>query len=86
MFSCTSRKLGLPGDPTAQFMACTGYPDCKTTRRLDQGKKVPDIPLEEILDQDKYRWAYGMTNTHVERGEIDKLVEASVAATREVFS
>jgi len=30
-----------------QFMACTGYPDCKTTRRLDQGKKVPDIPLDE---------------------------------------
>ena len=30
-----------------QFMACTGYPDCKTTRRLDQGKRVPDIPLEE---------------------------------------
>jgi len=31
-----------------QFMACTGYPDCKTTRRLDQGRKVPDIPLEEL--------------------------------------
>jgi DNA topoisomerase I len=31
-----------------QFMACTGYPDCKTTRRLDQGKRVPDVPLEEI--------------------------------------
>ena len=30
-----------------QFMACTGYPDCKTTRRLDQGKKVPDVPLDE---------------------------------------
>ena len=30
-----------------QFMACTGYPECKTTRRLDQGKKVPDVPLEE---------------------------------------
>jgi DNA topoisomerase-1 len=30
-----------------QFLACTGYPDCKTTRRLDQGKKVPDIPLDE---------------------------------------
>jgi DNA topoisomerase-1 len=30
-----------------QFMACTGYPDCKTTRRLDQGKRVPDIPLDE---------------------------------------
>jgi len=34
-----------------QFMACTGYPDCKTTRRLDQAKKVPDIPLEEQCPQ-----------------------------------
>jgi DNA topoisomerase-1 len=32
-------------------MACTGYPDCKTTRRLDQGKKVPDIPLDEKCPQ-----------------------------------
>src|SRR5438128_2810739 len=31
-----------------RFIACTVYPDCKTTRRLDQGKKVPDIPLEEL--------------------------------------
>src|SRR3954468_13072164 len=31
-----------------QFMACTGYPDCKTARRLDQGKRVPDITLEEL--------------------------------------
>ena len=30
------------------FLACTGYPDCKTTRRLDQGKKVPDIPIDEL--------------------------------------
>jgi DNA topoisomerase-1 len=29
------------------FMACTGYPECKTTRRLDQPKKQPDVPLEE---------------------------------------
>jgi len=34
-----------------QFMACTGYPECKTTRRLDQGKKVPDIPLDEVCPQ-----------------------------------
>src|SRR5205085_1613031 len=34
-----------------QFMACTGYPECKTTRRLDQAKKVPDIPLEEKCPQ-----------------------------------
>jgi DNA topoisomerase-1 len=32
-------------------MACTGYPDCKTTRRLDQAKKVPDVPLEEKCPQ-----------------------------------
>jgi len=26
---------------------CTATRHCKTTRRLDQGKKVPDIPLDE---------------------------------------
>ncbi|MGH9580503.1 MAG: topoisomerase DNA-binding C4 zinc finger domain-containing protein, partial [Terriglobales bacterium] len=31
-----------------QFTACTGYPDCKTTRRLDQGRKVPDVLTDEI--------------------------------------
>ena len=36
-------------------MACTGYPDCKTTRRLDQGKRVPDIPLDEICPECKTR-------------------------------
>jgi DNA topoisomerase-1 len=30
-----------------QFLACTGYPTCRTTRRLDANKKVPDVPLEE---------------------------------------
>ncbi len=29
------------------FMACTGYPECKTTRRLDSVQKKPDTPLEE---------------------------------------
>jgi DNA topoisomerase I len=42
------RVMVLKRGRFGQFMACTGYPDCKTTRRLDQGKRVPDIPLEEI--------------------------------------
>jgi DNA topoisomerase-1 len=32
------------------FLACTGYPDCKTTRRLVAGTKKarqPDVPLDE---------------------------------------
>jgi DNA topoisomerase-1 len=42
------RLMVLKRGRFGQFMACTGYPDCKTTRRLDQGKKVPDIPLDEV--------------------------------------
>jgi len=42
------RVMVLKRGRFGQFMACTGYPDCKTTRRLDQGRKVPDIPLDEI--------------------------------------
>jgi DNA topoisomerase I len=41
------RVMVLKRGRFGQFMACTGYPDCKTTRRLDQGKKIPDIPLDE---------------------------------------
>ena len=32
------RVMVLKRGRFGQFMACTGYPDCKTTRRLDQGK------------------------------------------------
>ncbi|HYL93400.1 MAG TPA: type I DNA topoisomerase [Alphaproteobacteria bacterium] len=42
------RVMVLKRGRFGQFMACTGYPDCKTTRRLDQGKRVPDVALEEI--------------------------------------
>ncbi len=45
------RPMVLKRGRFGQFMACTGYPDCKTTRRLDQGKRVPDIPLDEKCPQ-----------------------------------
>jgi len=45
------RVMVLKRGRFGQFMACTGYPDCKTTRRLDQGKRVPDVPLEELCPQ-----------------------------------
>jgi len=45
------RVMVLKRGRFGQFMACTGYPECKTTRRLDAGKKVPDIPLEEKCPQ-----------------------------------
>ena len=45
------RPMVLKRGRFGQFMACTGYPDCKTTRRLDQAKKVPDIPLDEECPQ-----------------------------------
>jgi len=41
------RPMTLKRGRFGQFLACTGYPDCKTTRRLDQGEKKPDVPLDE---------------------------------------
>ncbi|HVP64868.1 MAG TPA: type I DNA topoisomerase [candidate division Zixibacteria bacterium] len=45
------RPMVLKRGRFGQFMACTGYPDCKTTRRLDQAKKAPDVPLDEKCPQ-----------------------------------
>jgi DNA topoisomerase-1 len=42
------RPMVLKKGRFGQFMACSGYPDCKTTRRLDSKEvRKPDVPLDE---------------------------------------
>jgi len=53
--------------------------------RTEDFDLIADVPLEEVVDQDRYRWAYGITNTHVDRGEVDRVVEASITALAEVI-
>lgn len=52
--------------------------------RTQDFQLIADVPLEEVIDQDRYRWAYGMTNSHVQIGELDRLIEASTEALRMV--
>jgi hypothetical protein len=46
--------------------------------------RIADVPLEAVLDQARHRWAYGITNTHLDRGEIDRVLDAAEEALRGV--
>jgi DNA topoisomerase-1 len=41
------REMVLKKGRFGSFLACSGYPDCKTTKQLGQAQKKPDVPLDE---------------------------------------
>ncbi|WP_321475224.1 type I DNA topoisomerase [uncultured Paludibaculum sp.] len=41
------REMVLKKGRFGTFLACTGYPDCKTTKQLGQAQKQPDVILDE---------------------------------------
>ncbi len=45
------RPMVLKKGRFGQFMACSGYPDCKTTKQLGEAQKPKDVPLEEKCPQ-----------------------------------
>ena len=45
------RTMVLKRGRFGTFYACSGYPDCKTTKRLGVEERKPDVPLEENCPQ-----------------------------------
>jgi len=41
------RPMVLKRGRFGQFLACSGYPDCKTTRKIGEGEKKPPVPTGE---------------------------------------
>jgi DNA topoisomerase I len=45
------RPMVLKKGRFGTFFACTGYPDCKTTKQIGGAQKKPDVPLDEKCPQ-----------------------------------
>ena len=60
-----------------QFLACSGYPDCKTTKQLGEAQKPKDVPLDEKCPQCwPYKFGQGgmepVTQTNTRKFAIDQ--------------
>src|SRR5438445_9906507 len=44
------KPMALKRGRFGQFLACTGYPECKTTRKIAAGTKTPKKP-DDVLDE-----------------------------------
>ncbi len=45
------RPMVLKRGRFGTFYACSGYPDCKTTKRIGEAERKPDVPLDENCPQ-----------------------------------
>ncbi len=62
------KEMSIKAGMFGPFLACAGYPDCKTTRRLVEGSRVAR-PADEQLDEKCPLCASGLLKKHGRFGE-----------------